>query len=96
MHATIRRYAGVTASAEEVARLGRALGRLLGRAPGFVACVVLDLGSGEVAAVTIFDDAASQADADGLIARWDAAGLARWPVDPPRLATGEVVAQAGL
>ena len=97
MYATIRCRTRGDRTDDDLAREGRALGALLGTAPGFVACLLLATPDG-CAAIGIFEDAASLAAADPLVAGWD------W--DPPGEAkpwdgplgwlTGEVVAQRGL
>ena len=89
MYATIRHCERGTQSADDLAREGRALGALLGSASGFVACLLLATPDG-CAAIGIFEDAASLAAADGLVAGWAPAdGAAGW-------ITGEVLAQRGL
>lgn len=95
MYATIHHRARGTASADELAREGRALGTRLGAAPGFVACLLLATPDG-CAAIQIFEDAASLAAADALVVGWAPdADAASW-AGPHGWLTGEVVAQKGL
>jgi hypothetical protein len=95
MYATIRHRERGTASADELAREGWALGALLGAAPGFVACLLLATPDG-CAAIGIFEDAASLAAADTLVAGWSPAGCAAPWAGVLGQITGEVVAQKGL
>ncbi len=99
MYATIRRYKGVTTSAEELTRVGRQLASLLSQVPGFVSHVMVDAGAGMLATVSIFDDEADLQVAGRLIAGW----LAEHQVlllpllpHPTESTTGEVVVQKGL
>lgn len=88
MYATIQCRAQATASTDELARAGHALGTRLSAAPGFVACLLLTM-PGSYATVCIFEDEASLA-ADDLVAVWASAdGESGW-------ITGEVLAQRGL
>jgi hypothetical protein len=95
MYATVHHRARGTASADELAQEGRALGVRLGAAPGFVACLLLATPDG-CAVIGIFEDAASLAAADALVVGWAPDDDdAPW-AGPHRWLTGEVVAQRGL
>lgn len=96
LHATICRYAGVTASIEEVMRAGRRLASALSTAPGFASYAVLDAGEGVLVSVTVFDDRSTLAAAEPLIVRWVAEQLAAWLPGPPEVTAGEVIVQRGM
>jgi len=95
VYATIRHCERGTHSADDLAREGRALGARLGAAPSFVACLLLATPDG-CAAIGIFEDAASLAAADTLVAGWSPVGCAAPWVGLLGQITGEVVAHNGL
>ena len=96
MYATIRRYGRVAGSSDDLARAGRALAAVLGTAPGFISCAVLDAGAGGCAAVTLFERRADLDGADRLVAQWSAEHLAGLLPEAPQITSGEVVAQRGI
>lgn len=96
MHATIRRYAPGSGSAEDGAKSWRALAARLSRETGFISCAVLATGDGGLAAISIFDDAATLAVADRRVEEWLATGAGELAPLLVQVATGEVVAQRGL
>lgn len=96
MHATIRHYAPGAGSGEDRVQAWRALATVLSGEAGFISCAVLATDDGGLAAISIFDDAATLAVADRRVEDWLAArasGLAR---QLAQVTTGEVVAQRGL
>ena len=95
MFATVHHRARGTASGDELAQEGRALGARLGAAPGFVACLLLATPDG-CAAIGIFEDAASLAAADALVVGWAPEDTAAPWAGPHGWLAGEVVAQKGL
>lgn len=96
LHATICRYAGVTASIDEVMRAGRQLASALSTTPGFVSYAVVDAGDGVLVSVNVFDDRTNLAAADQLIVRWVAEHLTALLPRPPEIIAGEVIVQRGM
>jgi hypothetical protein len=96
MYATIRRYRRVAGSSDDLARAGRALAAVLGKAPGFISYAVLDAGDGVCATVSTFERQADLDAADRLVVRWIAENLAGLLPDAPQITSGEVVAQKGI
>jgi hypothetical protein len=96
MYATIRRYRHVEGSTDDVARAGRELAAVLGTAPGFISCAVLEGGNGVVATVCVFEREEDLAAAGRLTARWSTEHLAALSPSAPQTTSGEVVAQKGI
>jgi hypothetical protein len=96
MYATIWHRERGTASTDDLARAGHALGLRLGAVPGFITCLVLAMSEGGYAAIGVFEDPPSLAAADALLAAWSPGASPAPGTAPARLITGEVVAQAGL
>lgn len=96
MHATIRRYAPGAGLGEDGVHAWRALATWLSREAGFISCAVLATGDGGLAAISIFDDAATLAAADRRVEAWLAARAGERAPLLVQAATGEVVAQRGL
>ena len=65
MYGTIWRYGRVAESPEDVTRAGHELAVVLGQAPGFLACAVLDADDGGGASVGLFERRADLDEADG-------------------------------
>lgn len=74
----------------------RTLASLLSGESGFISCAVLATGDGGLAAISIFDDAATLALADRQIEAWLAARAGDLAQNLVKVTTGEVVAQRGL
>ena len=96
MYGMIWRYGRVAGSPDDLARAGRELAAVLGRAPGFVACAVLDADDGGGASVGLFERRADLDEAGRLVARWTAEHLAGLLPEAPQVTRGEVVAQRGI
>ena len=95
MHATLGRYDRVSASSDEVIRVGRQLAAVLSQASGFVSYVLLDMGDGVLTTVSIFETQAELEEADRLTAAWVAAHPT--PLTPPTEAvSGEILVQKGM
>lgn len=77
---------------------GRALAKALAALPGFVAFVALDVDAdaGMVAALCIFEEQASMAAADGVIAEWQQEHGGAAGSGMEHLGAGAVIAQKGL
>jgi hypothetical protein len=96
MYATIWHRERGMASTNDLALAGHALGLRLGAAPGFITCLLVETTDGGYAAIGVFDDPASLAAADELIAAWSPAEFPAPWATPARRLTGEIVAQKGL
>lgn len=96
MYATIRHRQGESASTDELAQAGRTLAARLAETPGFVACLLVETSGGGHAAICIFEDPASLAAADGLVAGWSPVEPSGGRNGPWQQFGGEVVAQKGL
>jgi hypothetical protein len=96
MHATIRRYEGVSGSTDELIRAGRALATSLNEARGFVSYVILEAGPGILATVTMFEDPISLGEADGVLGSAQGEDLAALLSTLPQITTGEIIFQRGL
>lgn len=96
MYAMIRWREQGTVSPDDLARAGRDLATHLGALAGFVACLLLEAPDGGYAAIGIFEDQASLARADELVAGWSPVEIPVPWADPSRWITGEVVVQKGL
>ncbi len=96
MYATICRYEGVCGTPKEWAPVERILGSTIGRSPGLVACVVLEVGPRTLATVSIFEDEASLEAAQRAVEAALAECLSGLLPDRPEVTTGEVVYQKGL
>ena len=96
MHATICRYEDVGGSVDDVVRAGRQLTATLGDVPGFVSCVVLDVGHSALASVCIFETRAQMEEGERLLATWSSAHPSVRLPCPADITTGEVIVQRGL
>ena len=96
MYAMLRRHDGAPGSTEDLIREGRRLAGILSRESGFVAHVILEAREGGFASISIFDDAATLANAVGLIERWTETNLLDRLGGPVHVTIGEVVVQRGL
>jgi hypothetical protein len=96
MHATVRRYEGTPRSPEEFRRSGRRLAPTLAKVPGFVSYALLETVDGVLASVSICETPASLAEANRVLAGWEAESLALPAHRSPAVSTGEVIMQLGL
>jgi hypothetical protein len=98
MYASIQRYDHVTARPDEMMPAGRRLAAALRRVPGFVAYVLLAIGEGQYVALSLFEDEAGRATAEGLTAlgKWLPTEHSPAPAAHPCVTGGEVVIQIGL
>jgi hypothetical protein len=103
MYATVRRYEGVTDTAEVGRRVADGFVPLLREVPGFVAYYFVDAGDGVMVSTSIFEDLAATEgifeDREGVsesnkrAAEWVRENLAQLAPNPPQITAGEVVAQ---
>ena len=96
MYGMIWRYGRVAGSLDDLTRAGHELAAVLGKAPGFVACAVLDTDGGGGAAVGLFERRADLDEAGRLVARWTAEHLAGPLPEAVQVTSGEVVGQRGI
>jgi hypothetical protein len=96
MHATIRRYEGVSGASGEPDQVARQVAAKLSGARGFVLYIALDAGQGILATVSIFEDQDGLEDADRLAAVTLAERLGVLHPAHVQVTTGEIVFQRGL
>ncbi len=94
MHLTIRRYRMVEgASVDDLAKqVNNVFIPVLSQAPGFRAYYVVDLGHGEVASVSVFDDREGAEASTKKAADFVKDKVAPLVAAPPEITMGEVVA----
>jgi hypothetical protein len=83
-------------SPEEFRRTGRQLAFALAKVPGFVSYALLETADGVLASVSICETPGSLAEANRVLADWEAESLALPAQRPPSVSTGEVIMQLGL
>jgi len=95
MFATVRRYEGVTDSAEAGRRVQEGFVPILKSIPGFVAYTFADAGGGVVmVSMSIFADEAGAEMSNERAAGWVKDNLAALLPNPPTITAGEVVAHS--
>jgi len=92
MYATVRRYEGVTDSAEAGRRVSEGFVPLLQEQPGFVAYHFVDAGGGVMASMSVFEDRAGAESSTDRAADWVRENIAELLPNPPEVTMGEVVA----
>jgi hypothetical protein len=96
MYATVRRDDRAVPAACEPAQAGRALTAALGHVPGFISCVLLDVGDGTLVSIVICEDPAGLEEAGRLLNDWLAAHFVVASDRPAQIIAGEVIVQKGL
>ena len=96
MHATIRRYEGVTGSTEELMRWGRQQASAVSTVPGFVSYALLEAGPSVLVSVCVFETQAALDAADQLVASSGAGQPTAAVSYPGQVASGEVIVQRGM
>jgi hypothetical protein len=94
MFATVRRYEGVTDSAEAGRRVQEGFVPILKSIPGFVAYTFADAGGGVMASMSIFADEAGAEMSNERAAGWVKDNLADLLPNPPTITAREVVAHS--
>jgi hypothetical protein len=104
MYATVRRYEGVTDTAEAGRRVAEGFVPILREMPGFVAYYWVDAGDGVMISTSIFEDLAATesisedregvAESNTRAAEWVRENLSQLLPNPPQITSGEVVARA--
>lgn len=92
MYATVRRYEGVTDSAEAGRRVEEGFVPLIKDISGFVTYYWLDAGDGLMASTSVFEDQAGADESNERAADWVRENLASLLPNPPQITEGEVVA----
>ncbi len=91
MYVTIRQYAGVTGSADEIRQRGQDAAAMIQEIPGFVAWYLVDAGGGTWLSVSIFEDRASAEESAVRATRYIREHLADYFPHSPEVTTGEVI-----
>ena len=94
MYATVRRYEGVTDSAEAGRRVAEGFVPLLKEIPGFIAYYWVDAGGGVMASTSVFEDRSGAEASTERAAEWVQENIASLLPNPPQVTAGEVVASA--
>ncbi|MET7330406.1 hypothetical protein [Nonomuraea sp. NPDC005650] len=92
MYATMRRYEGVTDSAEAARRVSEGFVPLIRPIPGFVSYFWVDAGDGVMVSTTVFEDRAGAEESTRKAADFVRESLASLFPNPPQVTVGEVVA----
>lgn len=96
MHVTIRRYQIHPGStAELVERIQNEFVPIISQAPNFIAYYALNEGDGDISTVSIFENEGSALDSNRIASDWVLSSIGALITAPPRIISGEVVAQAG-
>ena len=92
MYATVRRYQGITDTAEAGRRVAEKFVPLLKEIPGFVAYYWVDAGDGVMASMTVYEDRAGAEASNEKAAAWVRESAQDLYTHPPEVTPGEVVA----
>lgn len=94
MHVTIRRYKIHPGATQEfVSAVNNVFVPVIRDAPKFVAYYAFDEGDGDVSSVSIFEDEAGAMASNQLASQFVMKHLAEYIPVPPRIISGDVVAQ---
>jgi hypothetical protein len=95
MHVTIRRYSIHPGSTQELLEQVRtSFLPILSKATNFVAYYAVDEGDGDISTISIFKDEASANASNDIAAQWAMKNVAHMISRPPKIISGEVVAEA--
>ena len=93
MHATIRRYDGVTNPREAGKRVNEGFVPMISQLPGFVAYYWVDAGGGVMISTSVFQDQATAQESNRKAEDWVRQNnMASVMPNPPQITAGEVVA----
>ena len=95
MYAAVRRYEGVTDSAEAARLVNEGFVPLMRQVSGFVAYYWIDAGDGVMVSTSVFQDRAHEEESNRRAADWVRENLAALLPHPPSITAGEVVAHSG-
>jgi hypothetical protein len=94
MHIVIRRYQLDPGSVDEVMRhINEGFIPIIKDAQGFLAYYALDAGGGEIATISVFEDAAGAEESIRMAADFVQENLASLLPNPPEIMAGDVAAQ---
>ena len=94
MHATSRRYEGLSTGHEVTRRLEEGgFVQLLKGITGFVGCYLVDAGDGTLGSVTGFEDQAGAQESNRLASEFVTDQLSDLGMNPPQVNAGDVVLQ---
>ncbi|WRZ89645.1 hypothetical protein OHB54_11575 [Streptomyces sp. NBC_01007] len=94
MYAAVRRYEGVTDSAEAARLVNEGFVALMRQVSGFVAYYWIDVGDGVMVSTSVFQDQAGAEESISRAADFVRDNLASLLPNPPQVMAGEVVASA--
>ncbi|MHA5049224.1 hypothetical protein [Streptomyces sp. SD15] len=94
MYAAVRRYEGVTDSAEAARLVNEGFVPLMRQVSGFVAYYWIDAGDGVMVSTSVFQDQAGAEESISRAADFVRVNLASLLPNPPQVMAGEVVASA--
>ncbi|MEU9135718.1 hypothetical protein AB0D33_07055 [Streptomyces sp. NPDC048404] len=94
MYAAVRRYEGVTDTAEAARVVNEGFVALMRQVPGFVAYYWIDAGDGVMVSTSVFQDQAGAEESISRAADFVRDNLAALLPNPPQVMAGEVVASA--
>ncbi|MDQ0406018.1 hypothetical protein ABVB69_23680 [Streptomyces sp. NPDC000349] len=94
MYAAVRRYEGVTDSAEAARLVNEGFLPLVRQVSGFVAYYWIDAGDGVMVSTSVFQDQAGADESISSAADFVRDNLASLLPNPPQITAGEVVASA--
>ena len=94
MYAAVRRYEGVTDSAEAARLVNEGFVPLMRQVSGFVAYYWIDAGDGVMVSTSVFQDQAGADESISRAADFVRDNLAALLPNPPQVVAGEVVASA--
>ena len=92
MHATVRRYEGVTDPSEAGRRVNEGFVPLISQMPGFVAYYWVDAGGGVMVSTSVFQDQSGAEESNRRAADYVRQNLAPLRPKPPQITAGKVVA----
>jgi hypothetical protein len=91
VHTTVRKYEGVVEPAETVKKIQEGFVPLIAGMPGFIEYQWVDLGQGEMLAISVFEDLSHALESNQLAAGWVAMNMPSLLPSPTRVETGRVL-----
>lgn len=92
LYMAVRRYEGVTNSAEAGRRVNHGFVPILSKMPGFVAYYWVDSGNGVMVSTSIFESEAAAKESVAKAKEWVNANINSLLPNPPQVTAGKVVA----
>jgi hypothetical protein len=92
MYVTVRRYEGVTDTAEAGRRVNEGFLEIISKVPGFVAYYWVDAGGGVMISTSIFENQSGAEESTKRAADYVREKMASLLPKPPQITAGEVVA----